>query len=87
MGWLGGYVIGAILGGFVVTRILELLLGGLSSSVLNILRPIFFVSTVTAVTAKSGMNRFTSTMRKFQRITGSVEDRLDSILNTKREGK
>ena len=87
MGWLGGYVIGAILGGFVVTRILELLLGGLSSSVLNILRPIFFVSTVTAVTAKSGMSRFTSWAQRGQRISASVADRLDSFTNTERKHK
>lgn len=87
MGWMVGYIIGAIIGGVAVTRILELLLGGVSNGVLNILRPIFFVGTVTAVTTQSGMSRFTSKMRTLQRGAAAVSDRLDSITNTERKHK
>lgn len=87
MGWLVGYIIGAIITGVALTRILEVLLGGVSSGVLNILRPIFFVGTVTTVTTTSMMSRFNSKVRKLQRIAASVGDRVDSITNTKREGK
>ena len=87
MSWILGYVIGAILGGVIVVRILEAVLGGLSSTVLNILRPIFFVGTVTTVTTASGMSKFTSKARKAQRIFASVGDKLDSITNTNRKEK
>ena len=87
MGWLIGYIIGAILTGVTVVRIGELLFGGLSSGVLSILRPIFFVGTVTTVTTASGMSKFTSKARKAQRIFASVGDKLDSITNTNRKEK
>jgi hypothetical protein len=54
---------------------------------MSVIRPIFFVSTVTAVTTQSGMGKFTSLVRKFQRGSAAVEDQLDSITNTKRERK
>ena len=87
MGWLIGYIIGAILTGVTVVRIGELLFGGLSSGVLSILRPIFFVGTVTTVTTTSLMSRFTSKVKKLQRISTAVGDRLDSITNTERKNK
>ena len=87
MGWLLGPLLGGVLGGIVVVRVLEFLLGGVSSSVMSVIRPIFFVSTVTAVTTQSGMGKFTSIVRKFQRGSVAIEDRLDSITNTKRERK
>ena len=67
MGWLLGPLLGGVLGGIIVVRILEFLLGGVSSGVMGVIRPIFFVSTVTAVTTQSGMGKFTSIVRKFQR--------------------
>ena len=76
-----------VLGGIVVVRLLEFFLGGVSSGVMSVIRPIFFVSTVTAVTTQSGMGKFTSLARRFQRGSGAIEDRLDSITNTKRERK
>ena len=85
MGWLLGPLLGGVLGGIIVVRILEFLLGGVSSGVMSVIRPIFFVSTVTAVTTQSGMGKFTSIVRKFQRGSVAIEDRLDSI--TKRERK
>ena len=87
MGWLLGPLLGGVLGGIIVVRILEFLLGGVSSGVMSVIRPIFFVSTVTAVTTQSGMGKFTSLVRKFQRGSATVEDQLDSITNTKRERK
>jgi hypothetical protein len=87
MGWLLGPLLGGVLGGIVVVRILEFLLGGVSSGVMSVIRPIFFVSTVTAVTTQSGMGKFTSLVRKFQRGSVAIEDQLDSITNTKRERK
>ena len=86
MGWLLGPLLGGVLGGIIVVRILEFFLGGVSSGVMSVIRPIFFVSTVTAVTTQSGMSKFTSLARKFQRGSASIEDRLDSITN-KRERK
>ena len=85
MGWLLGPLLGGVLGGIVVVRILEFFLGGVSSGVMNVIRPIFFVGTVSAVTTQSGMGKFTSLARKFQRRSGAIEDRLDSI--TKRDRK
>jgi hypothetical protein len=84
MGWLLGPLLGGVLGGIIVVRILEFFLGGVSSGVMSVIRPIFFVSTVTAVTTQSGMGKL---IRKFQRGSGAIEDRLDSITNTKRERK
>ncbi len=81
MGWLFGYVIGAVLGGITVVRIIELLFGGISTTAVNTVRPFFFVGTVTAITAKTGMDRFTAKTRKLGRITNG----LNSL--TKREGK
>ena len=86
MGWLLGPLLGGVLGGIVVVRILEFLLGGVSSGVMNVVRPVFFVGTVSAVTTQSGMSKFTSIARKFQRRSGAIDDRLDSITN-KRERK
>jgi len=83
MPFMIGWVVAAILGGLTVVRIVELLFGGLSNTVLNIIRPIFFVGTVTTVTTQSGMSRFTSKMRKLQRITHTVGDRVNSV--TKKE--
>ena len=85
MGWLLGPLLGGVLGGIIVVRILEFLLGGVSSGVMSVIRPIFFVGTVSAVTTQSGMSKFTSLVRKFQRGSVAIEDRLDSI--TKRERK
>jgi hypothetical protein len=87
MGWLLGPLLGGVLGGIIVVRLLEFFLGGVSSGVMSVIRPIFFVSTVTAVTTQSGMGKFTSLVRKFQRGSGAIEDQLDSITNTKRERK
>ena len=87
MGWLLGPLLGGVLGGIIVVRILEFFLGGVSSGVMNVIRPIFFVGTVSAVTTQSGMGKFTSIVRKFQRGSGAIEDRLDSITSTKRERK
>ena len=81
MGWLLGPLLGGVLGGIVVVRILEFLLGGVSSVVMNVVRPVFFVGTVSAVTTQSGMSKFTSIARKFQRRSGEIEDRLDSFTN------
>ena len=85
MGWLLGPLLGGVLGGSVVVRILEFLLGGVSSGVMNVVRPVFFVGTVSAVTTQSGMSKFTSIARKFQRGSASIENQLDSI--TKRNRK
>jgi len=87
MGWLLGPLLGGVLGGIVVVRILEFLLGGVSSSVMSVILPIFFVGTVSAVTTQSGMSKFTSLVRRFQRGSVAIEDRLDSITNTKRKRK
>ena len=87
MGWLLGPLLGGVLGGIVVVRLLEFFLGGVSSGVMNVITPIFFVGTVSAVTTQSGMSKFTSLARKFQRGSASIEDRLDSITHTKRERK
>ena len=85
MGWLLGPLLGGVLGGIIVVRILEFFLGGVSSGVMSVIRPIFFVGTVSAVTTQTGMGKFTSLVRKFQRGSGTVEDRIDSI--TKRKHK
>ena len=85
MGWLLGPLLGGVLGGIVVVRILEFLLGGVSSSVMSVIRPIFFVGTVSAVTTQTGMGKFTSLVRRFQRGSGAIEDRLDSITKRKRK--
>ena len=87
MGWLLGPLLGGVLGGIIVVRILEFLLGGVSSGVMSVIRPIFFVSTVTAVTTQSGMGKFTTLVRKFQRGSVAIEDQLDSITKTKRKRK
>ena len=87
MGWLLGPLLGGVLGGIIVVRILEFFLGGVSSGLMNVIRPIFFVGTVSAVTTQTGMSKFTSVVRKFQRGSGAIEDQLDSITNTKRERK
>mgnify|MGYP003135710863 CR=1 FL=1 len=87
MGWLLGPLLGGVLGGIVVVRVLEFLLGGVSSSVMSVVRPIFFVGTVSAVTTQTGMNKFTSLARRFQRGSGVIGDRLDSITNTKSSGR
>ncbi len=41
MGWLLGPLLGGVLGGIVVVRLLEFFLGGVSSGVMNVIRPIF----------------------------------------------
>ena len=87
MTFMFGWVIAAILGGLTAVRVGEFLLGGLSSGVLNILRPIFFVGTVTAVTTHSQMSRFTSKVRKALRIITAVRDRVESIPDTERKHK
>ena len=85
MGWLLGPLLGGVLGGIVVVRILEFLLGGVSSGVMNVVRPVFFVGTVSAVTTQSGMSKFTSIARKFQRGSASIENQLDSITTRNRK--
>ena len=84
MGWLLGPLLGGVLGGIVVVRLLEFFLGGVSSGVMNVVRPVFFVGTVSAVTTQSGMSKFTSLARRFQRSSVSIENQLDSITNAKR---
>ena len=83
MGFLLGHVIGAVIGGIAVVRILEFLFGGLPSGVLNIIRPLFFVGTVTAVTTKTGISKFDWKIGKVQRIFGAIGDRLESDTKSK----
>ena len=83
MGFLLGHVIGAVIGGIAVVRILEFLFGGLPSGVLNIIRPLFFVGTVTAVTTKTGISKFDSKVGKLRRIAAVVTDRLESDTKSK----
>jgi hypothetical protein len=85
MGWLLGPLLGGVLGGIVVVRILEFFLGGVSSGVMSVIRPLFFVGTVSAVTTQSGMSKFTSLVRRFQRGSVAIEDQLDSITKRKRK--
>ena len=83
MGWLLGPLLGGVLGGIVVVRLLEFFLGGVSSGVMSVIRPLFFVGTVSAVTTQTGMGKFTSLVRKFQRGSNALEDQLDSITKRK----
>ena len=83
MGWLLGPLLGGVLGGIVVVRLLEFFLGGVSSGVMSVIRPLFFVGTVSAVTTQTGMGKFTSLVRKFQRGSSALEDQLDSITKRK----
>ena len=85
MGWLLGPFIGGVLGGFVVVRILQFIFGWVSSDVMNVVRPVFFTGTVTAVTTTSAMSRFTSKVRRLQRGSAAVSERIDSLTNTKRK--
>jgi hypothetical protein len=85
MGWLFGYVIGAVLGGITIVRIIELLFGGISATAVNTVRPFFFVGTVTAITAKAGMSSFTSKVRKLQRGSAAIGDRVNSLTNSERK--
>lgn len=85
MGWLLGPLLGGIVGGFVVVRILELLLGGVSSSVMNVLRPIFFVGTVTAATTTTGMSKFTSKVRRLKKAANAMSERLDAFAKKDRQ--
>ena len=85
MGWLIGPVLGGLLGGVIVIRILEFLLGGVSSGVMNVVRPIFFVSTVTAVTTTSQMSRFTSIARRLRRGSAAVEEHIDALTKSDRQ--
>ncbi|MDA1189820.1 MAG: hypothetical protein O2854_09140 [Chloroflexi bacterium] len=83
MKWMLGSLIGSVLGGIVVVRIAEAILGGLSIGVLSIVRPILFVGTTTAITTQSGMSKFNARIRSLRRITTAVEDRISSIVDTK----
>ena len=83
MGWLLGPLLGGVLGGIVVVRLLEFFLGGVSSGVMNVIRPLFFVGTVASVTTQTGMSKFTSLARKFQRGSSAIEDQLDPITKRK----
>ena len=83
MGWLLGPLLGGVLGGIVVVRLLEFFLGGVSSGVMNVIRHLFFVGTVSAVTTQTGMSKFTSLARKFQRGSSAIEDQLDPITKRK----
>ena len=83
MGWLLGPLLGGVIGGSVIVRLLEFFLGGVSSGVMSVIRPHFFVRTVSAVTTQTGMGKFTSLVRKFQRGSSAIEDQLDSITKRK----
>ena len=85
MGWLIGPLLGGVLGGIVVVRILEFLLGGVSSGVMNVVKPISFIGTTAGVTTVAGMSRFTSLARKFRRGTGVVEEHIDAITKSDRQ--
>ena len=79
MGWLIGPLLGGVLGGVVVVRILEFLLGGVSSGVMNVIKPISFVGTTAGVTTVAGMSKFTSIARRFRRGSAAVEEHIDAF--------
>jgi hypothetical protein len=81
MGWIIRWFIGAIIGGFAVTRIAESLLFFVSSGVMSILSPILFTSTSTAVMTKTATNKWTSKMEAIEKLVTSAGDKVDS--NTK----
>ncbi len=73
MGWLFGPVIASLVSAFVVVRIFDYILGGVTSSLVNAIRPILFVGTSTAVTTGSGMRSFTSRVRRLRRAGNRLE--------------
>lgn len=84
MAWLFGPVIASIVASFVVVRIFDAIFGGIAGSIANTARASLFVSTWTAVTAKSGMDEFNSRVRKLRHGNAAASELLEEVL-TKRE--
>ena len=67
MGWLGGPILASIVASFVVVKILDYVFEGVNNGLVSSARFGLFVATWTAVTAKAGMNGFSSRIRNLRK--------------------
>jgi hypothetical protein len=83
VGWIVGYTIASIAASFVAVRIFDLIFGAATGSLASTARAGVFVTTWTAVTAKSGMNGFTSRVRKLRQGNAKASKQINAL--TKRD--
>jgi len=81
-GFMTGPLIAAIVGGIGIVKLYDVFkgvfLGGFAGTTADATRAGVFVSTVAAVTAVTGMNKFSSKLRAFQRTAASFGNQVDS---------
>ena len=73
--WLFGTMFLGLLGGFGMVRVWDFLWDGSTNAVVNATRPATFVSTMTGISTKLGMDRFTSKVRGVRRAIPSDRDK------------
>tara|TARA_R100001530_G_scaffold130511_1_gene101506 strand:- start:1428 stop:1721 length:294 start_codon:yes stop_codon:yes gene_type:complete len=81
-GFMTGPLVAAIVGGIGLVKLYDvgkgLFFGGFTGTTADATRAGVFVSTVTAVTAVTGMNKVASKLRAAQRSVAAFGDRVDS---------
>ena len=82
--FLFGAMFFGLLGGVATMRVWDFFLGGPTSAVANVARPAIFLSTMTAISTKLGMNKFTSKIRGVRHVVES--GRNEQSLGEKNDG-
>lgn len=77
MNWLVGYTLASMAAAFVVVRVFDHFVSGVSDTATNAARGVVFVNTWAAVTAKSGMRDFTKSAKRLRLKNLSVKNKLE----------
>jgi len=77
MNWLVGYTLASMAAAFVVVRVFDYFVSGVSDTATNAARGVVFVNTWAAVTAKSGMRDFTKSAKRLRLKNLSVKNKLE----------
>lgn len=84
MGWLVAYTLASVAASYIVVRIFDYLFGGVTGSLVNAARAGVFVTTWTAVTARSGMHGFTKRVRQLRQGATDARNRIDALTKGER---
>ena len=70
LGWLIGYTLASMATSFLVVKIFDWLVAGVTDGLVSIARPGLFVVTWTVITAKAGMSGFTRRIQGLRKGIG-----------------
>ena len=77
MGWLVGPTIASLVAAFIAVKIVEYVFGGVTGVLGNVVKPIIFVVTWTAVSTQAAMHGFTSRIRALRKGIVNIASKAD----------